>query len=142
MLERGRFDALFLADIRNQVSAAGRDSSDLLFIQGFSFVIGSTEEARSKACDLDAYRSDDGLLAHISRDLGIDLGLLEPEQPLDDLEVEGMQGPVRLFKEANLGKRATVTDVASAHAYNTRLVGPPRASLTRSLNGSRRASTT
>ena len=63
------------ADIRAQVAAAGRDPSDLLFIQGLSFVIGGTEEeARRKARDLDEYRSDDGLLAHISRDLGVDLG--------------------------------------------------------------------
>lgn len=113
-------------DIRNQVSAAGRDPSDLLFIQGLSFVIGSTEEeARRKARDLDEYRSEDGLLAHISRDLGVDLGLLEPDRPIDGLEVEGMQGLVRFFEEANPGKRATVTDIASAYAYNTRLVGTP-----------------
>jgi FMN-dependent oxidoreductase (nitrilotriacetate monooxygenase family) len=114
------------ADIRAQVAAAGRDPSDLLFIQGLSFVIGSTEEeAGRKARDLDEYRSDDGLLAHISRDLGVDLGLLERDRPVDDLKVEGVQGLVRFFEEANPGRRATVADIGSAYAYNTRLVGTP-----------------
>lgn len=114
------------SDIRAQVAATGRDPSDLLFIQGLSFVIGSTEEeARRKARNLDEYRSDDGLLAHISRDLGVDLGLLEPDRPIDDLKVEGVQGLARFFEEANPGRRATVTDIGSAYAYNTRMVGTP-----------------
>lgn len=114
------------ADIKAQVAAAGRDPSDLLFIQGLSFVIGSTEEeAQRKARDLDRYRSDDGLLAHISRDLGIDLGLLDPDRPVDELKVEGVQGLVKFFEEANPGKRATVADIGSAYAYNTRMIGTP-----------------
>ncbi|CAO4184606.1 LLM class flavin-dependent oxidoreductase [Methylorubrum populi] len=113
-------------EMRAQVAAAGRDPSDLLFIQGLSFVVGSTEEeARRKARDLDAYRSTDGLLAHISRDLGIDLGLLPPDKPVDELDIQGVQGLVRFFEEANPGKRATVADLGNAYAYNTRIVGTP-----------------
>jgi long-chain alkane monooxygenase len=113
-------------DVRAQVAAAGRDPSDLFFIQGLSFVIGGTEEeARRKARDLDEYRSEDGLLVHISRDLGVDLGLLEADRPIDDLKIEGVQGLVKFFEEANPGKRATVADIGSAYAYNTRLVGTP-----------------
>lgn len=36
-----------------------------------------------------------------------------------------MQGLVRFFEEANPGRRATVADIGSAYAYNTRLVGTP-----------------
>jgi FMN-dependent oxidoreductase (nitrilotriacetate monooxygenase family) len=115
-----------VADVRRAVAAAGRDASDLLFIQGLSFVVGSTEdEARRKARDLDDYRSNDGLLAHISRDLGIDLGLLDPELPVDELDIQGVQGLVKFFEEANPGKRATVRDLGLAYAYNTRIVGTP-----------------
>ncbi|GGC45842.1 LLM class flavin-dependent oxidoreductase [Chelatococcus reniformis] len=118
--------ARLVTEVRGQVAAAGRDPGDLLFVQGLSFVIGSTEEeARRKARDLDEYRSDDGLLAHISRDLGIDLGLLPPDQPVDELDIEGVQGLVRFFEEANPGLRATVADIGQAYAYNTRIVGTP-----------------
>lgn len=113
-------------EVRAQVAAAGRDPSDLLFIQGLSFVIGSTEEeAWRKSRDLDEYVSTDGLLAHISRDLGIDLGLLDPDRPVEELQIEGVQGLVRFFEEGNPGKRARVRDLGSAYAYNTRIVGTP-----------------
>lgn len=118
--------AKVVADVRRDVTAAGRDPSDLLFIQGLSFVIGSTEaEARQRARELDEYRSDDGLLAHISRDLGIDLGLLDPDQPVEELAIEGVQGLVRFFEEANPGVKARVRDIGLAYAYNTRIVGTP-----------------
>ena len=113
-------------EVRAQVAAAGRDPSDLLFIQGLSFVVGSTEEeARRKARDLDEDVSYDGLLAHISRDLGIDLGLLEPDRPVEELQIDGVQGLVRVFEEGNPGKRATVRDLGGAYALNTRIVGTP-----------------
>lgn len=113
-------------EVRAQVAAAGRDPSDLLFIQGLSFVIGSTEEeARRKSRELDEYVSPDGLLAHISRDLGIDLGLLDPDRPVEELQIEGVQGVVRFVEEGNPGKWARVRDLGSAYAYNTRIVGTP-----------------
>jgi FMN-dependent oxidoreductase (nitrilotriacetate monooxygenase family) len=113
-------------EVRAQVAAAGRDPSDLLFIQGLSFVIGSTEEeAWRKSRELDEYVSTDGLLAHISRDLGIDLGLLDPDRPVEELQIEGVQGLVRFFEEGNPGKKARVRDLGSAYAYNTRIVGTP-----------------
>lgn len=114
-----------IEDVRGQVRRAGRRADDLLFIQGLSFVVGSSEEeAQRKARELDELLCVDGLAAHISRDLGIDLGLLEPEQPIDELEVEGVQGILRFFEEANPGQRATVADLARAYA-GTRLVGSP-----------------
>ncbi len=112
--------------VNGLVEAAGRKAGDLKYIQGLSFVVGSTEhEAREKARELDEFMSVDGLLAHISRDLGIDLGLLDPDRPVDELEIEGVQGYIRNFEEANPGKRARVRDLGHALAYNTRIVGTP-----------------
>ncbi|MCX5579697.1 LLM class flavin-dependent oxidoreductase [Kaistia terrae] len=113
-------------NVNQQVVAAGRKAGDLKYIQGLSFVVGSTdEEAQRKARELDEYASIDGLLAHISRDLGIDLGLLDPDRPVDELEIEGVQGYIRNFEEANPGRRALVRDLGHALAYNTRIVGSP-----------------
>jgi FMN-dependent oxidoreductase (nitrilotriacetate monooxygenase family) len=113
-------------NVNQQVVAAGRQAGDLKYIQGLSFVVGSTdEEAQRKARELDEYVSIDGLLAHISRDLGIDLGLLDPDRPVDELEIDGVQGYIRNFEEANPGRRALVRDLGHALAYNTRIVGSP-----------------
>ncbi|MBX3567920.1 MAG: NtaA/DmoA family FMN-dependent monooxygenase [Rhizobiaceae bacterium] len=112
--------------VNAQVEAAGRRAGDLKYIQGLSFVVGSSEaEAKEKARDLDHYASTDGLLAHISRDLGIDLGLLDPDRPVAELDIEGVQGYIAYFEEANPGKRARVRDLGHALSYNTRIVGTP-----------------
>jgi len=115
-----------IEETRALVRAAGRDPGDLLFVQGMSFVVGGTEqEARRKARDLEQDVSVDGLLAHISRDLGIDLGLLDPDRPVDELEIEGVQGIIRAFEEGNPGKRATVADLGRAYALSSQVVGTP-----------------
>jgi len=112
--------------VNPQVELAGRKAGDLKYIQGLSFVVGSTlDEARRKARDLDEYASTDGNLAHISRDLGIDLGLLDPDRPVSELEIDGVQGYIAYFEEANPGKKARVRDLGHALAYNTRVIGTP-----------------
>ncbi|MEK6421527.1 MAG: NtaA/DmoA family FMN-dependent monooxygenase [Burkholderia gladioli] len=114
--------------VRAQVREAGRHDDDLLFIQGMSFVVGSTEaEARQHARDQDEAVSQSGLAAHISRDLGVDLGLLDPDRPVDDLKIEGVQGLVRFFEEANPGVRPTVRNLVAMYARSGRLVGTPEA---------------
>lgn len=111
--------------MREQLRQAGRDPQDLKFLQGLSFVVGSTEEeAKRKAKELDEFLSVDGLLAHISRDLGVDLGVLAPDQLLSDVKIEGVQGIIEVFSES-FGRSPTVADLASAYALNTRIVGTP-----------------
>lgn len=115
-----------IAETRRFAAEAGRDPSDLLFIQGLSFVVGSTEEeAQRKSREIDEYVSLDGLAAHISRDMGIDLGRLDPERPIDEYGIEGLQGYVRLFEEGNPGRKARVADLANSLSYNGRIVGTP-----------------
>lgn len=115
-----------IAETSQYAVEAGRDPSDLLYIQGLSFVVASTEEeARRKSREIDEYVSFDGLAAHISRDLGIDLGRLDPDRPIDEYGIQGLQGYVRLFEEGHPGKRATVADLAQALSYNGRIVGTP-----------------
>ncbi len=115
-----------IAETRSYAAAAGRDPADLLFVQGLSFVVGSTEEeAWRKSREIDEYVSFDGLAAHISRDMGIDLGRLDPDRPIDQYSIEGLQGFVRLFEDGHPGKRATVADLANSLSYNGRIVGTP-----------------
>lgn len=112
-------------NMREQLRQSGRDAHDLKFMQGLSFVVGSTEEeAKRKARELDKYLSVDGLLAHISRDLGVDLGVLAPDQPLSEVKIEGVQSIIEYFSDA-FDRAPTVADLASAYALNTRIVGTP-----------------
>ncbi len=105
---------------------AGRRREDLKFIQGMSFIIGGTEdEAHRKARDIAEDISEDGYLAHLSRDLGIDLGLLEPDRPVHELEIQGVQGVIRAFEDANPGVTPRVKDLGRIYANAGNIVGTP-----------------
>ena len=105
---------------------AGRRPGDLKFIQGMSFIIGSTEdEAARKARDIAEDISIDGYLAHLSRDLGIDLGVLDPDRPVKDLEIEGVQGVVRAFEDSNPGVVPKVRDLGQVYAKAGNITGTP-----------------
>ncbi|QRM57804.1 NtaA/DmoA family FMN-dependent monooxygenase [Sinorhizobium sp. BG8] len=113
-------------DIRGQAVAAGRDPADILFFQGLSFVVGSTEEeAWRKSRELDEYISTEGLAAHVGRDLDVDFGLLDPDRPVADFDIQGLQGFTRFVEEANPGKTVRLKDLTHAMSYNGRIVGTP-----------------
>lgn len=113
-------------DIRRQAVAFGRDPSDILFFQGLSFVIGSTEEeAWRKSRELDDYIDTDALAAHVGRDLDVDFGLLDPDRPVADFNIQGLQGFARFVEEANPGKVVRLRDLTTAMSYNGRIVGTP-----------------
>ncbi|QOZ09973.1 LLM class flavin-dependent oxidoreductase [Bradyrhizobium sp. CCBAU 51765] len=115
-----------IAATRAVAEANGRRPEDLKFIQGFSFVVGGTEEeAWRKSDEIDKGVSYDGLAAHISRDMGIDLGLLDRDMPIDQANVEGLRGFISMFEASNPGKKARVQDLAYALSYNSRIVGTP-----------------
>nr|WP_138471171.1 LLM class flavin-dependent oxidoreductase [Poseidonocella sp. HB161398] len=105
----------------------GRDPDDLKFIQGLSFVVGSTmEEAQRKAAEIDEWVSYEGLAAHVSRDMGVDLSHLDPDQPVDESGLDGLQGYARMIEIGKQsGEKATVKEVANALSYNCRIVGTP-----------------
>lgn len=115
-----------IGGLRAGLVRAGRRPDDLLVFQGLSFVVGSSEEeAARRARALDEYVSTDGLAAHIGRDLGIDFGRLDPDKPVADFNIEGLQGFTRFYEEAHPGKKARLADLVTAMSYNGRIVGTP-----------------
>lgn len=115
-----------IAEQRALAATYGRRPEDIKFIQGFSFVVGSTEEeAWRKSREIDEWVSYDGLAAHISRDMGLDLGLYDPDMPLEQAQASGVQGYIRMFEDSNPGKKARVADLAKALSYSGRIVGTP-----------------
>ena len=116
-----------LVDETNQLlESHGRKKGDLKYIQGLSFVVGSTqEEARRLAREWDEYNSVEGAMAHISRDIAVDLGNLAPDTPVSSENIEGIRGFVKLVEEAMPGKVVTAGDVGQVLALNTRIIGTP-----------------
>ena len=115
-----------IAEARAAAVAAGRNASDLKFIQGFSFVVGSTEEeAWRKAREIDEWVSFEGLAAHIGKDMGIDFGNAGPDEIIENLNIDGLQGYAKMFEESNNGQKARVRDLVNALSYSSRMVGTP-----------------
>ncbi|XBS71537.1 NtaA/DmoA family FMN-dependent monooxygenase [Acerihabitans sp. KWT182] len=105
-----------ISGLRAGLVRAGRRPEDLLVFQGLSFVVGSTdEEAARKARALDEYVSTDGLAAHVGRDLGIDFGRLDPDRPVADFNIEGLQGFTRFYEEAHPGKKSPACGSGDGH---------------------------
>lgn len=85
-----------------QAAGFSRDSSNILFFQGHSFVIGGTE----------------GLAAHIGRDQDIDFGLRDPDRPFAGLNIRELQGFIRFVQEANPDKTVHLKHPVTAMSYN------------------------
>lgn len=114
-----------IADIRARAVAAGRQADDLLFLQGLWFVIGSTEEeARRREDELLEWVSIDGVLADLSGKLGVDLGAIDLDRPVADLQVAGVQGIVDSLRASDPQGAGTFRDLV-LHLLSARVVGTP-----------------
>ena len=116
-------------DLRRQAVAVGRRADDIKILQGLTFVVGSTEEeAWRRDAEFDEYLSIDGMLAHMSGGMGLDLGFSDHDEPLTDLaeRVPGVRSIVEsVIQSAPEGTRATVGDLARVNARSTRVTGTP-----------------
>jgi long-chain alkane monooxygenase len=114
-----------VADIKKRAVAAGRQADDIRFIQGLTFVVGATEtEARRKSAEIDEWLSDEGMLAHMSGTIGIDLASIDLDRPIGDFTTERTQGVVRSLAQAAPDKSKTFGDLAR-WAWSQRVTGTP-----------------
>jgi FMN-dependent oxidoreductase (nitrilotriacetate monooxygenase family) len=85
-------------DLRERAAAHGRDPEELLFFPGIVPVVGATEElAEAKH---DSYREHvdvEGVLALLSGFVDQDLSELDPDQTIEQIETEAIQGTVNAF---------------------------------------------
>jgi FMN-dependent oxidoreductase (nitrilotriacetate monooxygenase family) len=116
-----------IRDVRSRAVAYGRRHEDIKFLQGLSFAVGSTEEeARRKDNEIDDYLSLDGMLAHASGGIGVDLGDLPCDQPVGDVQVEGVRSILQaVIASVPDSRAATVGDVARLLGKTTRISGTP-----------------
>lgn len=113
-----------IGDVRSRAERYGRRAGDVRFFQALTPVVGGTEaEARAKADELAAQVSAEAGLAHLSGTVGVDLGTIDPDRPLDSFSYEGVQGFVkRLIASAPPGTR-TIGDLAKSNMAGQFTVG-------------------
>jgi FMN-dependent oxidoreductase (nitrilotriacetate monooxygenase family) len=115
-------------DIRNRAVAAGRRADDIVCVQGVTIVVGSTEEeAKRKSAEIDASISLEGLLVHMSGNIGVDLSAVDPSRPIGDLRPDELrvQGVQSLIDGSNAPKTQTFGELALLLGRGLRIVGAP-----------------
>lgn len=112
-----------------QAKAAGRHDGDILFLEGMSFVVGSTmDEALRKQADYESYMIQEAQMIMTSGATGLDLAQYAVDTPLKDLidKAPGLQGALTLvINAAPRGTTATVADFLKASSRRFSVVGTP-----------------
>jgi FMN-dependent oxidoreductase (nitrilotriacetate monooxygenase family) len=115
-----------ISETRDLLEKHGRTREEIKFFQGLSFVVGSTEaEAREKERELEEKIDADGMVAHMGGAIGVDLGDLALDDPLDAQSTEGVQGILNWLRESAGGGNPTIRDVMHLMSRRTRVVGTP-----------------
>lgn len=115
-----------IQDIRARASRHGRDPDDVRFFQGLSPIVGGTEEeAKAKEAEYLEQLSTDASLAHLSGSIGVDLGAIDPDRPLEEFDSEAMQGVVKGLIESAPKNTRTFRDLARAQMAGQFLTGAP-----------------
>jgi FMN-dependent oxidoreductase (nitrilotriacetate monooxygenase family) len=115
-----------ITDIRNQATRLGRNPEDILFIQGVSPVVGGTEaEAKAKEAEYLEQFSTEGSLAHLSGSVGVDLGAINLDEPLQKIDSQSMRGFVKSLIESTPDKTQTFRDLIRTRISGQFLTGAP-----------------
>lgn len=115
-----------IEDVRARAVRQGRAGDDILFFQGVTPVVGGTEaEARAKEAGYLEQSSTEGGLAHMSGSVGVDLGAIDLDTPLEALETDAIQGVIRGLIESAPDKTWTFRDLVRARASGSFLTGTP-----------------
>jgi FMN-dependent oxidoreductase (nitrilotriacetate monooxygenase family) len=118
----------YVTDLERRLDAHGRSPDSVAFFPGLVPVVGETETlARAKyESYLDAIDVE-GVLALLSGFVDMDLSELEPDQPLEHIETEAIQGVVNAFT-TNDDRDWTVREMAEFAGLGTTspvVVGTP-----------------
>jgi FMN-dependent oxidoreductase (nitrilotriacetate monooxygenase family) len=120
----------FSEDVRRRaVNKYGRKPEDLKIIFGIQVILGQTEdEAKAKQKVLNDKVPLDAALAILSGHMGFDFSQLDPDQPLEHLRVEGVQGILDALTIMLGKKKLTLREAAMFHGRSVsmpQVVGTP-----------------
>ncbi|QIX53631.1 LLM class flavin-dependent oxidoreductase [Rhodococcus sp. DMU1] len=114
--------------VKALAAQAGRRPDDIRFIEGLTFIVGSTEEeARRKEAEYDEWNDLEAQMAVMSGTIGVDLSTSDPDEPLEELiqQVPGMRGVIQLVIDTVPDRPATVADLLAFSAKQWRVTGTP-----------------
>jgi FMN-dependent oxidoreductase (nitrilotriacetate monooxygenase family) len=103
----------YIADMEDRLQAHGRDTDAVQFFVGVVPIVG--ESAAIAEAKYDRYRAGvdpEATLALLSGFLDMDLSDLDPEQPVEHIETEAIQGAVNAFTANDPDREWTVGEVA------------------------------
>ena len=116
-------------DIRERVAAAGRDPESVKLYYGAQVIVGATHaEAQEKAAYMRSLLRPEASLAMLSGQLGVDFSTYDPESPLDEIPVPGIQGVKDALVATGAGAKVTVADAADIYAFRfsmPQVIGTP-----------------
>ncbi len=100
-------------DVRRRAAEQGRDPHALKFFNIVTVIVAETDaQAQAKYRDYASYASLEGSLARYSALLQIDLSQLDPDQPLEYSETEGIRGLLEVFTRLDPSRRWTPRAIA------------------------------
>ncbi|MCD2198651.1 LLM class flavin-dependent oxidoreductase [Halobacterium sp. KA-4] len=118
----------YVADLRERAASHGRDPDSLAFFPGIVPIVGETEAVAEAKYDAYTDAIDtEGVLALLSGFVDMDLSELDPDQQLEHIETEAIQGVVNAFT-SNDDRDWTVREVAEFAGLGTTspvVVGTP-----------------
>jgi alkanesulfonate monooxygenase SsuD/methylene tetrahydromethanopterin reductase-like flavin-dependent oxidoreductase (luciferase family) len=113
-----------IADVRARAVRHGHDPGDVQFFQGLTLIVGSTEEeAKRKISEYEEYVSFDGFAAHMSGSIGVDLGAIDFDAPIGDIDTNAVKGFARSLVEAEPDKTWTFGEVLRRRAWQRPMAG-------------------
>ncbi|MDM8099538.1 MULTISPECIES: LLM class flavin-dependent oxidoreductase [Oceanobacillus] len=123
-------DALkaYVADIRKRTEEQGRNRQDIFVFPMILPIIGSTEEeALAKYEDLTDHVSYEGTASLLSGHTGIDFSKYNPDQYIEDIQTEAVQGNLDMYtKDPN--KKWTLREAVKNHGLGNgtvKFIGTP-----------------
>lgn len=112
--------------VRRLLRKNGRHADDLVFLQGLSFVVGSTEEeATRKSRELDSAIDHRAMIAHLTGAMGVDPGQHAPDEPLSEWKIEGVQSLLEGIRARTGKQEPTVRDLSLLSGRSGRVTGTP-----------------
>lgn len=119
----------YMADMRERAASHGRDPDSLDFYAGIVPIVGETEEiAEAKHESYKETIDVEATLALLSGFMDMDLSELDPDQKLEHIETEAIQGAVNAFTKSDPDREWTVREMAQFAGLGTTspvVVGTP-----------------
>jgi FMN-dependent oxidoreductase (nitrilotriacetate monooxygenase family) len=120
----------YMADMRERAATHGRDPDSLDFFAGIVPIVGATAElADAKHESYKETIDVEATLALLSGFMDMDLSELDPDQKLEHIETEAIQGAVNAFTKSDPEREWTVREMAQFAGLGTTspvVVGTPK----------------